>query len=210
MERKLIKYLPSILQPYREIQAITVGQQWLLEQLWTAVDRALNNQFVSTADDYGIKRWESMLSIKPKGTDTLDERRFRIIARLNEQLPFTYRMLKQQMHNLCGDGYEMALAQNGYVLVVRIELTNHNNYSDVQSLLQRVVPANIKIDLSLRYNTHSVLAAYTHAQLAAFTHEELRVNEFDFSKQLAVNFNSIDEIVLSKGIWNAQSKRIEC
>lgn len=175
MDRKLIDYLPHILREYREFKGITDGQQWLFEQLWAAAEKALDDQFVDTATENGIARWEKILNITPKGSDTLEARRFRIKTRLNEQLPFTMTTLRQQLSTLCGeDGYTVDLAVGTYLLIVRIALASKSNFNDVADMLQRVVPANIVINLDLKYNTHEILSGFTHEQLAAYTHEQLR------------------------------------
>ena len=46
--------------------------------------------------------------------------------------------------------------------------------SDAAALLDRVVPVNLTVDLSLRYNQHQTLLGRTHAALAAYTHDQLR------------------------------------
>lgn len=57
---------------------------------------------------------------------------------------------------------------------IRVMLKVKQNYDDVETLLNRIVPENLVLDLSLMYNQHQTLAAFTHAQLAAYTHYFLR------------------------------------
>lgn len=173
MERKLIDYLPDTLRGYREFAAIADGQQWLYDGLWEAVDRALDDQFVPSAGEYGLSRWESILGIYAKGTDTEEERRTRILLRLSEQLPFTMRRLAAQLRSVSGVDCAVELRMGGCVLRVRLPLTARTNEADVRSLLARVVPLNLAIDFDLARNQHRQLAAYTHRELAAFTHREL-------------------------------------
>jgi len=40
--------------------------------------------------------------------------------------------------------------------------------------LQRVIPANMIIDLRLIYNQHLTLKQFTHAHLQTYTHNQLR------------------------------------
>lgn len=175
MDRQLLNYLPPILRPVRELRAVCAGQQSALERVWAAAEAALDDQFIEDARESGIARREEILHITPKGTDTLEARRFRVKARMNEQLPFTLPGLRAQLAELCGpDGYSVALAGGGYRLTVRVALTAKGNFDDVDGLLRRVAPANIIVDLDLKYNQYQTLAGHTHAQLAAYTHEELR------------------------------------
>ncbi|MDF2592917.1 MAG: hypothetical protein K0S75_2383 [Clostridia bacterium] len=174
-EVNLIDYLPDILKEIREFKAINTAENPELLFLWDAIEDTLNDQFVDYATENGVKRWESILKILPKGTETLDVRKFRIISRLNEQLPYTYEKLKMQLETLCGDnGYSLVLLNNEYKLIVRVELSVRGKFDEVESLLNRTVPANIVIDLSLMYNQHSTLSKYTNTQLSNSTHYQLR------------------------------------
>ena len=58
MTRSLMSYLPYVLRDYTEIQAILVGQQPELDQVWEAADSLLENQFIVSAEGLGLGRWE--------------------------------------------------------------------------------------------------------------------------------------------------------
>ena len=66
------------------------------------------------------------------------------------------------------------MVEGTYQLIVKIGLAAKNNFSDVESLLDRVVPQNMVVNLLQLYNTHAGLGRFTHAQLAAYTHDRLR------------------------------------
>ncbi len=162
----------------REIQEF--GQLAQAEQpevalLWQAVADVLDDQFVPTAKEGGIKRWESMLQIQPMTSNTLDERRFRILTRLNQRLPYTWNGLRQQLSTLCGaDGYTLELQHEAYTVKVRVALKAKANYGDVDHLLERMLPANLVIDLSLKYNQHMNFTRITHAAMKRYKQEQLR------------------------------------
>lgn len=174
MERKLINYLPNVVRGFTEFQGITEGEQPELEAIWDATDSVLNNQFISTAGNLGLSRWESILDITPKGTDTLDDRRFRILTRINEELPYTLSQLRVILETLCGEGNYSAEVEGTYHLLVKIGIAAKNNFNDVESLLDRVVPLNMAVTLLQLYNSHGDMAAFTHAQLAKKTHYQVR------------------------------------
>lgn len=133
------------------------------------------DNFIETLTERGCSRWEKMLSISPKTTDDVVIRRFRIMSKLNEELPFTFKGLKRQLAILCGqDGFTAELDNSKYTLSVLVALTAKNQFEEVGALLEREVPANIMISLALKYNQHLTLAPLTHKELAAFTHEQLR------------------------------------
>ena len=73
MERKLIDYLPYVIRDYAEFQGIMGSEQPEIEKAWNTTDDLLNNQFIPTAGNMGLSRWEKILGITPKGTDSLEE-----------------------------------------------------------------------------------------------------------------------------------------
>lgn len=175
MERNLIQYLPQIVRDYDAFKGITEGEQPVFEAVWDAADKVLDNQFVMVSQNLGLSRWERILKITPKGTDSLEERRFRVLTRLNEELPYTLPQLRIILETLCGEGNYSAEIQEGtYIFVIRVALTAKSNFQDVESLFERIVPENLVIDLSLLYNTHEILGKYTHAELSVYTCKQVR------------------------------------
>lgn len=179
MDRKLMAYLPPYLQKIREIGESINAQQIQTEQLWDCIEAAWNNQFIDTLDDYGCSRWEAMLGIHNKDTYTLEERRAKILGKAIEQRPFTIRKLKQMLDQLCGaNGYEMTLIAEEYKLKIKLELSNKNMFTDVQDLIERIIPANLVSDISIRYNQYFVLKRFTYGELKARTYNQIRTEVF--------------------------------
>lgn len=175
MDRQLIEYLPYVIRDYPEFQGIVGSEQPEFERAWDFTNDLLDNQFISTAGNMGLSRWEKILGITPKGTDSLEDRRFRIMTRINEELPYTLPQLRNILETLCGAGnYSADVPEGTYQLLVKIGLAAKNNFSDVEALLNRVVPQNMVVSLLQLYNTHAKLGRFTHAQLAAYTHDQLR------------------------------------
>ena len=178
--RFLIDYLPQYMQEYLEMQKIMEAEQPEIDLLWTAAENALADQFILEATESGVKRWESMLGISPKGTDSLDERKFRILTLLNQELPYTMRKLEQALTNLCGaDGYSITVNSAEYQVEVKLALSNENNRGEVEKILKKMIPANMVQIINIMYNSNTVLMQFTHAQLSAYTHEQLRSEVFD-------------------------------
>ena len=174
-DRLLIEYLPSVLKDNRAFQAIMYAEQPEVFNLFAEIQNALNNQFILTLMEYGVKRWEKMLNITPNATWTIEERRFTILTRLAEQLPYVIRMLEKMLMELCGaDGFKILLDTDAYTLTVKIALSAKNNFNDVIKMLVRVCPANLLIIVEIMYNTHHVLSGFRHGQLSKYKHEELR------------------------------------
>jgi hypothetical protein len=175
MPRPLVEYLPPAVKEVREFRAAVSGEQPEIDLLRRRVKDARDDQFVMTATENRIKQWEGILRITPRGTETLDERKYNVVLRRNERLPYTYRMVERQLDFLCGvGGYTMILDHKNYKLTVKLELVSKYQYEAVVDLLRRIVPANMVIDVDLRYNQYQSLQPYTYGYLAGLTHEQLR------------------------------------
>ena len=187
IDRKLINYLPHFMQEYVEMQEIMNAEQPEVDRLWLEVDNVLADQFLLKEDDgfanqfilepteNGVTRWESMLGISPKDTDSLNERGFRILTKLNQELPYTLRKLEQALSNLCGnDMFSIELRAAEYHIEIKLGLSNQNSYQEVSNLLRKMVPANMTQWVQIMYNRHETWAAYTHSNMARYTHERLK------------------------------------
>lgn len=172
---KLIEHLPDTLRDIYELQGICAAGDTELDRLGDSLAAAVGDCFVDSLSAEGCSRWEKMLELTPKATDTLDDRRFRIRAAMNQDTPYTLRGLKRQLAVLCGaDGCSVELDAGNYSLSVKVALTVKEQYEEVRKLLARVLPANILAAVTLKYNQHLTLAGHTHGQLAAYTHSALR------------------------------------
>lgn len=158
LDRTLYDYLPGVLQEVREYKALCLGEQPEIYAIFEGIDLALKNMFVMPATEYGVKRWERLLNIIPPGNYTLEERKFAILARLGEFLPYTYRMLERLLTSLCGvDGFSIDLKHNLYSIQVNVKLAALNKAREVEKMLKRVIPANLVISLGIEYNSCLIL-----------------------------------------------------
>lgn len=178
-DRKLINYLPHFMQVYREIATIMETEQVEVDRLWSEVENALSDQFILEATEHGVKRWESMFGISPKDTDTLDERKFRILTNLNQELPYTVRKLEQALTTLCGVGnYSVEVKSAEYHVEVTLGIANRSNYEEVVNVMKKMIPANMTYAVQIMFNKNNVLSKFTHAEMTAYTHEQLRSEVF--------------------------------
>ena len=174
-DRKLIDYLPQFMQEYRELQQIMNAEQPDFDDLWAEYENIFADQFIMDATENGVKRWETMLGITPKDTNSLDERKFRILTKLNQELPYTLIRLKEALTTLCGaDGFAIDLQPAIYHIEVKLALSNQNNYQAVVDLLTKMIPANLTQRVKIMYVSHEIISQCAHQDLSAYTHEQLR------------------------------------
>lgn len=172
---EVLGYLPEVLTVIREFQAIATAENPELTELWAEIEHAFSDQYVDDATENGVVRYESFLNIIPKAIETLEDRKFKILAKYNEQLPYTYKALVERLNTLCGaDGYTLVVDALDYTVTVRIELVVKNQFDAVDVLLENIVPMDMIIDLDLRYNQYLTLLPFTYNHLNTYTYDQLR------------------------------------
>ena len=88
-EIDLMSYLPEYLQEYKELEKALKAQQPVVQKLAEATERIKNNQFITTADEEGVRKFETMLEVTALDNDTLENRKFRVLSRWNNTIAET-------------------------------------------------------------------------------------------------------------------------
>lgn len=142
--------------------------------------RLLAESRIQTAEKEGLERWEAILELRPLDTDTIEVRRLRIKGKLNEMLPYSYRVVCSMLKSLCGEeSVEVNRNAEEYIFSVKVALKSKRLKAEVEKLLDRVIPENMILQVTLMYNTHRILSQKTHRELATFTHRQLREEEME-------------------------------
>lgn len=89
----LVSYLPPIMAEFQEYRATLEAENPEFVLVWNATDQVLQNEFIATADEYGISRFEQILNILPSKEDTLESRRSRVQTRWFNTIPYTLKAL---------------------------------------------------------------------------------------------------------------------
>lgn len=171
----LTDYQPDILKNVTEMRAIMNAETPLIQAVWDACESCMNDQFISEATENGIARREKMLDINPYATDTLADRRFRLLSRYNENTPYTRKSLVNMLETLCGkDGYQLTILTSEFTVKVRVALTVGKQTDSVRELLERILPYNMVFSVELLYNIWQQFKSYTWAETEKFTWTELK------------------------------------
>jgi hypothetical protein len=154
MENKLreidiLNYLPPVVRDTAEFQAIAKAENPEFNNFLSCIYQALQDSFVQDASEYGVKRWEAILSITPAEGATLDERKAAILAYLSVKLPYTWRVLERMLIGMLGEGnVSVKLNNDTATLTVAVALdTTEAQIAEIESLLDRVLPSNLVTEL---------------------------------------------------------------
>lgn len=178
MDRRIIDYLPPIMQEYEEMKEICNAEQLSKERLWQNLEKAFSECHISTQSAEGAERWEKTFGIVAKDSDSLEVRNLRILAKLHEDLPYTYRTLKKMLSSLVGgsESYTLKINFDSYKVTIKVALKNKDLLNEISVLADRVVPAHMDLDVLLLYNTHAMIqeAGKTHRYLSGYTHLQIK------------------------------------
>ena len=177
-EINLIDHLPPVYQSPEEMQEIMRVETPYINSLWVNTENIYNDAFILTSTDYGLNRRFEFLNMPIDPNDDRETKIFKLLARYQEQAPYTWRSLHRLLDSLLGVGaYGLTRDVANKTIEVRLELTQAAQYEAVIDLLERVVPQDMIILVQLRYNTYNQLSPFTHNQLALKTHDELREDD---------------------------------
>lgn len=146
-EVDLVSYLPPFMQSYKEPVAALEAENPEFSLMWSATDRCLRNRFISTADEYGISRFEKMLKIYPTADDTLESRRSRVQSKWFNTIPYTWKVLLQKLLVLCGNSdFEVTGDfKTGYTLYIDTDLELYGQVEELENIINTMIPENLVV-----------------------------------------------------------------
>lgn len=148
------KYYPDVIAPSKEFRLIGESENPELEQLYQKFYQWFLNGFVMDIDEEGAKRWESMLNLIPKSGDSLEERRKRILGKINAMTPYTHRRLMEMLAARYGEGVvSFELLYHDYKMIVDIPRNLMAKAMQLWVYLRAIVPANLDIRI---HNTRTI------------------------------------------------------
>lgn len=191
MERSFspIEHYPDRWSELKEIQAIcktdTEGDDvHTLQHLWKCMDDELNNAFITSygdlsgADEYACSRWEKMLGIIPSNEATVDDRQFAIYTRLFLMTPYTIEKVESTLASILGEKKTQTKPDlEKQEVKVIMTLDSRFKIDTIGELMDAIIPANMKLIMTIDHTTHQDLMDETHTELAEYKHEDIPVTE---------------------------------
>lgn len=144
---ELISYLPEFLAEYKEISASLEAENPEFILLWNAANRTLHNEFIETADEHGISRFEKILNILPSKEDTLESRRARVQARWFNSIPCTLKAFITKLVSICGkSNFSVVKNYMNYNVKVFVNLEMFGQVEELERIIEAVIPCNMTVN----------------------------------------------------------------
>jgi len=141
-EVDLVSYLPPFLAEFKENVALMEAENPEFNIILKSFDRIIKNEFISTADDYGLSRLEKIIGIAPMQDDTLESRRSRVLSRWYNHTPLTLKGLKKRLTLICGEqGYSVNVKD--YTIIISVYTRFDSQKEELKQLISDVIPVNM-------------------------------------------------------------------
>lgn len=201
-EVDLVSYLPPFIAEYKETSVTLKAEEPEFVLIWKAAERALYNEFIVTADEYGISRFEQILNIYPSEDETLESRRQTVLLKWTAILPYTIRRLRECLSAALGDG--------GYILQERvqkyvIDVMLINKTDEIYYAVDRMLSGWIPMNMGYRMESRSkVDAAASKLYAGAVRAEFVRIGATPAKEDIAyLAETKINTDAMAYGVWRA-------
>lgn len=142
-------YWSPVIDETLEFKVIADAENPEFNYLWEKTYGLVDEFFVKTATEYGVGRMERILNIIPLKTATLQERKDKILWKMNLKVPYTLRFLKNILTSIVGEENRTVTMDNDIrTLIIRIK----DGVTDINQLrldLMKIIPADLILDLGV-------------------------------------------------------------
>lgn len=178
-EVDLLNYWMPVLKQLREFKGIAKTEEIELKLILEAIDRTIANMFIETSDEYGIERFEKMMSIYPDDEDDLEQRRLNVLIKWGDKVPYTYKTLYDRLYSLCGSKDKFSIVEHyeEYLIEIITHLEVKGALDTVQDLLAEILPCNLVLDLTNILNESSTTVGIRPVTIATTAFSYLITND---------------------------------
>ena len=186
---KLERYYPNVIANADEFRQLSVLENDEFKTIREANCKWFYNTFVYKADLQGIKRWEDMLNLTSKSTETLEDRRINILIKLNIMLPYTIRRLQQILDIRYGENNAIATTTKKYELLIDFNDETELVASSMRAILRCIIPANLIFKIIISCNFEQNI------------YNKANINQYINSTHDFWNLGTAEKVYWD-GVWN--------
>jgi len=142
----LIARLPTLMKKYDEIIKITDSQNPEFDFVWSIEEWMRRQIYIITAEEYGLQRYERLLSITPLPHENYKARRNHVLVRWNQQTPYTFRFLIGLLEILTEGNFEIIPNFHEYEMEIRVFTLDSGILQDLAFIKRHIIPANLALN----------------------------------------------------------------
>lgn len=138
------QFLPPVSRDSRDMQELMRVENPEFILLWEIMADLLDNQFIPSMGELGLSHWEWILEVLPQDTDTIEDRRNRILRLLAGTRPYTVEKLQEMLDATFGRGaVGVDLNENLYEIWFILSKEMRERSGEVINYAEPIVPKNL-------------------------------------------------------------------
>ena len=148
----LARYLPQFLQEDEHFKATLAACSTEHERYRLLIDEVTNQFYVATAT-WGLTDWERILALKPAPSDSYEQRRNRILLKLQGRQTSTLAFITDLIKRYCTDKSKVKVVEDNAHYAFHAEITDGTvaYANDLLEALNTYKPAHLGFDILMRY-----------------------------------------------------------
>ncbi|MCY8362992.1 YmfQ family protein [Bacillus spizizenii] len=149
---EMAAYLPPFLIKLKEMAELLKAEAPEFEKQNNSIFDLTDQLFVTTAT-WGLERWEKILNVPRESGDTDEIRRLRLISKMSNIPPATYKAIEQALNRfLKNPSAQVRLLQGQYRFNVDIDIDDMQHMSELIETLENMKPAHLAYTLRAALN----------------------------------------------------------
>nr|WGD93045.1 YmfQ family protein [Bacillus subtilis] len=149
---EMTAYLPPFLTKLKEMAELLQAEAPEFEKQNNSIFDLTDQLFVTTAT-WGLERWEKILNVPRESGDTYEIRRLRLISKMSNIPPATYRAIEHALNRfLKNPSAQVRLLPGEYRFNVDIDIDDMRHMSELIETLENMKPAHLAYTLRVALN----------------------------------------------------------
>lgn len=145
-------YLPEVLEEVRDFQGLGAGFDPETEEFRGLAESLAEETWAPAATEWGISAMERLYCLHPLPGENLEQRRFRVMGRIQSRPPYSMGWLRERLAESCGpDGFSAEDDGINCCLTVCAGAGSLENYGILRKTLRQQIPANVELRMQLLY-----------------------------------------------------------
>ena len=149
--KKLIEYLPPILQDFAEFKALFAAEQTETNGLRTAIEQMSADSFLDTASEQAVRRYEKILNINPTTGQSIGDRKSALIAKWRTVGKVDLKMLQNIADSWKNGETDVSFAEGKIKLTFVGDYGVPSNINTLIKALNEVKPAHLPLEYNFKY-----------------------------------------------------------
>ncbi len=173
--------LPKMVRKIPQMEDLLQAEQTVINLICDYIENLKKELNVNSSTEL-LSRHEKIFDLTSDVGESIEERRAKIIAKLNARGMTTVESIEEIAKILTECNCFVTENYEDYSFVINVKHLSSEETGKLKHLLVRVdevKPAHLNCTIHLVYNTYGSLGRYTHGQLARFRHIELREKDLD-------------------------------